>query len=148
MSQFNGNLSPAALTQYLLIVTDNASFLFAFIALTLFQTPGNQWRQLGRVYGWLSILQMSHLDKQHTQGQTANGRQGYLVSRSPKSWSWPLYHHSTLPMGAETRTAGRVKRTWVPACEVTSGICESSNEVMALIKNESGSQEAPQNSWR
>lgn len=67
---------------------------------------------MGRFYGWLIILQI-RLDKQHIQGQTARERQRYLESRSPKAWSRTLQHHSILPMGAVSRSAGRVKRTGV-----------------------------------
>lgn len=44
-------------------------FLSAFMTTMLFYIQGNQWRQSHRVNGWLIILQMSQLDKQHTEGQ-------------------------------------------------------------------------------
>lgn len=68
MSQFNGNLSLLSLTQDILTILSNGSFLSAFITTILFHIQGNQWRQPGMVYGWLIILQMSQLDKKHIEG--------------------------------------------------------------------------------
>ena len=67
MSQFDGNLSLLALTEDLLTVADGTSFQPAFTPIMLFQTQGNQWRQPGRAYGWLTILRMT--DKQQVKGR-------------------------------------------------------------------------------
>ena len=66
MSQFC-NLSLLALTEDLLTVADGTSFQPAFTPIMLFQTQGNQWRQPGRAYGWLTILRMT--DKQQVKGR-------------------------------------------------------------------------------
>lgn len=65
------------------MILSNVSFLSAFITTILFHIQGNQWRQPGTVYGWLIILQMSQLDKKHTEGKPGRERQGYLESRFP-----------------------------------------------------------------
>lgn len=107
----------------------------------LLHTQGNQWRQLGRVYGWLIISQMSQLDKQHTQDQKASERQGYLEPRSPKSWSRTLEDHSILPMGAAGQLGG-----WR---ELRSGLVKPSQQCVngqwtdGPNKDVSGSQEVP-----
>ena len=104
--QFLVSPPPPLLMLYLLTIESYATFQCAFIAIMIFRMRVNQWRQLGRVYGWHIISQRSQLDKQHTQDQKASERQGYLESRSPKSWSWTLQHHSTLPTGAARQLGG------------------------------------------